>query len=532
VPYYLRLLAAALCGVGVYTGFPPHGWIWLLGLGLVGLVYLLEESTPKAAAGIGFAFGLGFMCTLLVWLSVLGVDAWLLVAIPSAGFYALFGWAYARTRELPAHLLWATALWVGMEYLRSEIPFGGFPWGRLAFATAETPLVSFNRWIGVPATSGVIFLGCCALGIALHRGYGRRLAYAAAVPIGVVLCGLVLPTGLASGGGTATVAAVQGNVPGTGAESLGQQHVVTKNHAEATIAYAHEVDAGTEPRPDLVIWPENSTDVDPFKNPRIYAEIDRAVKAIGVPTLLGAIVDGPGEGQAQNVGLVWDPQGGPLPERYVKRHLVPFGEYIPFRSELAQLSSRLDQISRDMQPGDKPGVLQVGPVTVGTMMCFDVAYDDTIADNATNGAELMVVQTNNATYYGTAQPEQQWGIEQVRAVETGHDLVVASVNGISGFVSADGDVLQRTHSRDRQVLVQQVDLAHGVTLGVRFGAWIEKGLALLGLGAVVATYVIRWRRRRDEEPEEPTSADRPDDDRTAESDTTEPEAPAVAGDAR
>jgi apolipoprotein N-acyltransferase len=504
VPYHLRLLAAAICGVAVYAGFPTHSWWWFLVLGLVGLVYLLQDVSPRAAAGVGFAFGLGFLGPLLVWLSVLGPDVWLLVAIASAGFYALFGWAYARTRELPGHLLWATALWVGMEYLRSEIPFGGFPWGRLAFATPDTPMLSYNRWIGVAATSGVMFLGACALGVAAHtavvKRVGRRLAYgrlayAAAIPVGLVLCGAVLPTGLASTTGTATVAAVQGDVPGTGAESLGERHQVTTNHAEATVDYAKQVDAGERPRPDIVIWPENSTDVDPFHTPPIYEAIDNAVRTIGVPTLIGAIVDGPGAGEAQNVGLVWDPDDGPLPERYVKRHLVPFGEYIPMRDLIAPLSSRLDQIARDMQPGDDPGVLQVGPVLVGTMMCFDVAYDDTVADNASDGAQLMVVQTNNATYYGTAQPEQQWGIEQVRAVETGRDVVVASVNGISGFVSADGEVLQRTHSRDQQVLVQDVHLADGVTWGVRFGAWIEQGLALLGAGAVVAALVISRRRR-------------------------------------
>jgi apolipoprotein N-acyltransferase len=525
VPYYARLLAAALCGGGVYAGFPPHGWIWLLGAGLVGLTFLLQEQTPRAAAGVGFAFGLGFMGPLLVWLSVLGPDVWLLVAIASAGFYALFGWAYGRTRALPAHLLWATALWVGMEYLRSQVPFGGFPWGRLAFATADTPLVSFNRWVGVAGTSGLIFLGCCAVGIAVHhalgQGVGRRLAYAAAVPAGLVVAGLALPTGLASATGSATVAAVQGDVPGTGAESLGERHEVTTNHAEATVAYAEQVRAGERPKPDLVIWPENSTDVDPFTTPSIGAEIDEAVKAIGVPTLIGAIVDGPGSGEAQNVGLVWDPEQGSLPDRYVKRHLVPFGEYIPLRDQLAPLISRLDQIARDMQPGDEPGVLQVGPVLVGTMMCFDVAYDDTIADNASNGAELMVVQTNNATYYGTAQPEQQWGIEQVRAVETGRDVVVASVNGISGFVSADGEVLQRTHSRDQQVLVQDVRLADGLTWGVRFGAWIERGLALLGAGAVVAALVLARRRREpadrvdeaadSETPDDEVAAARPDE---------------------
>ena len=521
MPYYVRLLAAALCGVAVYTGFPPHGWIWLLGIGLAGLVYLLQEPGPRGAAGVGFAFGLGFMGPLLVWLTVLGPDVWLLVAVASAGFYALYGWAYARTRALPAHLLWATALWVGMEYLRSQVPFGGFPWGRLAFASADTPLVSFNRWIGVAATSGVIFLGCCAVGVAAYaaveRGTGRRLAYAVAVPVAIVGCGAVLPTGLASATGSTTVAAVQGDVPGTGAESLGERHEVTTNHAEATIEYADEVARSERPEPDIVIWPENSTDVDPFHHSEIYASIDSAVREIGVPTLIGAIVDGPEEGEARNVGLVWDPVEGPLPDRYVKRHLVPFGEYIPLRDQIAPLVSRLDQIARDMQPGDDPGVLQVGPVLVGTMMCFDVAYDDTVADNAKNGAELMVVQTNNATYYGTAQPEQQWGIEQVRAVETGRDVVVASVNGISGFVSADGEVLQRTHSRDQQVLVQDVQLADGVTWGVRFGAWIELGLALLGLGALVAAFV-RQRRSRAE-----TGTDGDDEPIAA----TEPEEPAV-----
>lgn len=509
MPYYARLLAAAVCGVAVYAGFPPRGWVWLLGVGLVGLVYLLQEQTPRGAAGVSFAFGLGFLVPLLTWLTVIGPDAWVMVAIASAGFYALFGWAYGRTRSLPAHLLWATTLWVGMEYLRSQVPFGGFPWGRLAFATADTPLVSFNRWLGVAGTSGLIFLACCALGVGIHaaasRGHARQLAVAAAAPVGLVIAGAVLPTGLASATGSATVAAVQGDVPGTGAESLGEQHEVTTNHAEATIDYAAQVEAGERPKPDLVIWPENSTDVDPFNHSDIYSTIDGAVQEIGVPTLIGAIIDGPGAGEARNVGLVWDPEQGPLPERYVKRHLVPFGEYIPFRAQLEPMFSRLDQIGRDMQPGDDPGLLQVGPVTVGTMMCFDVAYDDTIADNASNGAELMVVQTNNATYYGTAEPEQQWGIEQVRAVETGRDVVVASVNGISGFVSADGEVLQRTHSRDQQVLVQDVRLADGVTWGVRFGAWIERGLALLGAGAVAAVLVLSRRRRQDDPPPDDTS---------------------------
>jgi apolipoprotein N-acyltransferase len=205
------------------------------------------------------------------------------------------------------------------------------------------------------------------------------------------------------------------------------------------------------------------------------------------------------------VGLVWDPGTGPSEDWYVKRHLVPFGEYIPLREQLAPLVSRLDQIARDMVSGDRPGVLDLGPVTVGTMMCFDVAYDDTIADNVRNGAELMVVQTNNATYYGSDQPEQQWGIERVRAVETGRDLAVSSVNGISGFVAADGTVVERTTSRDRQVLSQTMTTATGVTMGVRLGAGLELGLSLLALAGIVVALVLR---RRDDRPVAPAEEDR------------------------
>ncbi|MDQ3628183.1 MAG: apolipoprotein N-acyltransferase [Actinomycetota bacterium] len=503
-----RLLLAGTSGVGVWAGFPPHDLTLLLLIGLAGFVASLHAAAPRTGVMLGLAFGLGFMVPLLRWLTVLGSDAWLALSLLCALFYAFGGWALVLVSRFRFPLLWMTALWVGVEYLRSEIPFGGFPWGRLAFATADTPLVSFARWVGVPLTSGLVFLACAAVGSAVAAvvlapgtdrapaATGRRLAVGVAVPAAVLTASTLLPVGLADPGRTLTVAAVQGDVPGTGADSLGERNVVTANHADATIEHAARVEAGDEPAPDVMLWPENSTDIDPYSDARIYDQIDDAVATIGVPTLVGVILDGPAPGEARNVALVWEPGAGPTADRYVKRHLVPFGEYVPLRDQIAPFVSRLDQIPRDMVPGDEPGALDLGPVRVGTMLCFDVAYDDTVADNVRSGAELMVVQTNNATYYGSDQPEQQWGIEQVRAVETGRDLAVASVNGISGFVNADGSVAQRTTSRDRQVLSQEMTTATGVTLGVRLGAWIERGLALLALGALVLALIRRRRGRR------------------------------------
>ena len=496
-----RSAVAAVSGLAVYSGFPPHSSLWLLFLGLIGLFLGLHGATPRSGAVVGLVFGLAFMVPLLRWLTVLGPDAWLALSALCALFYALFGWAAALTSRLAVPVAWAGACWVGMEMLRANIPFGGFPWGRIAFATADSELVGLNRWVGVPATSGLIVLAAAATawGIVKLRSRSATVpaGLAVASPIALFAVAALLPVGLAGPGSSLLVAAVQGDVPGTGAESLGQRHEVTTNHAEATIAYARAIDAGDEDRADVVLWPENSTDIDPFETPDVYATIDEAVKAVGVPTLVGVIVDGPEERQARNVGLVWDPATGPSAEDdwYVKRHLVPFGEYIPLREQLAPMIARLDQIARDMVPGDEAGVLELGPVTVGTMMCFDVAYDDTIADNVRSGAEVMVVQTNNATYYGTDQPEQQWGIEQVRAVETGRDLAVASVNGISGFVSAGGTVLERTNSRDQQVLTSTMTTATGVTWGIRLGAGLETGLSLVALGAVLVALVLRRRER-------------------------------------
>lgn len=507
--HVFRLLLAGASGVGVWTGFPPHDLTALLLIGLAGFVASLHAATPRSGAMLGLAFGTGFMLPLLRWLTVLGSDAWIALSLLCALFYAFGGWALVLVSRLRLRLLWMTAVWVGIEYLRSEIPFGGFPWGRLAFATAETPLVSLTRWVGVPLTSGLVFLACAAVGSAaaalvLGSGTdralgatGRRLAVGVAVPTIVLTTSILLPVGLADPGHTVTVAVVQGDVPGTGADSLGERNVVTANHAEATVEHAARVQAGDEPAPEVVLWPENSTDIDPFAHPRIYDQIDDAVATIAVPTLVGVILDGPGEREARNVGLVWEPRSGPTEDRYVKRHLVPFGEYIPLRDQIAPFVARLDQIPRDMVPGEDAGVLALGPVRVGTMMCFDVAYDETIADNVRSGAELLVVQTNNATYHGSDQPEQQWGIEQVRAVESGRDLAVASVNGISGFVNADGSVAQRTTSRDRQVLSQPMTTATGVTPGVRLGAWIERGLSLVAVGALVLALL---RRRRDRRP--------------------------------
>jgi len=503
-----RLVAAAACGASVAVAFPPYGWWPLLVPALVGLLATCWGQRPRRAALLGFGFGLAQMLVMLAWVRVIGPDAWVALSVLEAAFFAGFGWATAHLQRLAWWPVAVPATWVLLELARSHVPFTGFPWGRLAFATIDTPVAGYVRWVGVPALSGLVVLVAAVLWWALLRvrTTPRTAALGATAVVALVGLGPLVPVGVAGAVGTVDVAAVQGGVPGTGADGLAEQREVVDNHARATVAYAEQVRAGAAEPVDAAIWPENSTDIDPMSDPDTYAAITRSVDALGVPLLVGALTAGSDDEHLRNVGIVWTPGSGPG-ETYVKRHLVPFGEYIPMRDTLSPLISRLDEIPRDFEAGDEPGVLDLGPVVIGDAMCYDVAFEGVTAPSVRAGAELLVVQTNNATYLGTGQPDQQWAISRLRALESGRDLVVASTNGISGFVGADGSVLERTSSSDPTVLTATVRRATGLTWAVRLGGPLELGLSLVAVVAVALA--VRAGRRARSSADEPVDAAAP-----------------------
>jgi len=488
-----RAAGSTFSGLLVALAFPPFDLVWLMPFGLAGLMVSVRGVTGRAGLLAGLGFGMGFMLPLMRWITIIGSDAWVALAFLEALFYALLGltWAWLR----PARW-WPVAFaltWVGAETLRGTVPFGGLPWGRLAFGLVDTP---FDRWGRVGGTSLVSFL--LVLGVAVlvdvveRRDHTRRGLISATAVVAVAVGSLALPTGIAGAAGFTQVAAVQGNVPGEGMDPFAERRAVLDNHVEATFDFARRVRAGEAPKPDIVIWPENATDIDPYSDRSAYDEIDSAVKAIGVPTLVGAVVDGPGPTHVRNMGIVWSPTTG-AGEQYVKRHPVPFGEYIPFRGFLTKFISRLSQIPRDFSPGQFDSVLQLGTVRVGDVICFEVAYDGLVRDAIEQGGQLLVVQTNNATYTGTGQLEQQFAISRYRAIETGRYVVVAATDGISGIIAPDGTVVTQTAQKTRAVLDERVTLGNGITLGLRVGLWVELALCALAL-AVLALY--RWEARR------------------------------------
>jgi apolipoprotein N-acyltransferase len=490
-----RPALAVLSGLLLAAAFPPIGWWPLAPVSAAMLVLLLRGRRWRPATGLGMIFGLAFCFPLFEGLRPVGLDAWLALSLFEALYFALLGTGLALVTRLPGWPLWSAALWITEEFVRGRVPFGGFPWGRLAFSQTASPYTGYAPLGGAPLISFVTaltggLLAASALALWRRRTSGGGLRGVALMLAGVLVLGVAgvfVPR--PSGGRPVTVAVVQGNVPRAGLDFLGQREAVLDNHARQTHVLAADVRAGKAPRPDIVIWPENSSDLDPYQDAHARQVIDAAVRDVGVPVLVGAVIDhGDGE-HVENRGIVWSPATGPG-AYYVKRHPLPFGEYIPiFRGFLRKVITRFDMVGEFVK-GGSAGNLRLGPVNIGDVICFEVAYDGLVRDVSRN--PLLVVQTNNATFGRTSLPPQQFAMSRLRAVEHGRTMVVASTSGISGIITPDGRVLDRSPEFTPVVQVERVPLRSSRTLSDHLGAAPEWTLALLGFAAAV---VAAWRTR-------------------------------------
>ena len=499
-----RALVPAALGGLLGAAFEPLALPYVIPVCIAGLAVTLRGVTVRAAALRAASFGIAFMLSTLVWLwPSIGFGAWLTLSVVQGLWFAPLGWGLVVVRCLPAWPLWSAALWSTVETLRGQWPFGGFPWSRLGMAVVDTPWAQLLPLIGI-AGAGLLlallgFLLAALLESAtLREPSVRRRAIASAA----VLALTVLPAASArpvDESRTLNVAIVQGGVPGDGTDLVSNHRQFTRNQKEATEQLAVATRAGKGPVPDLVIWPENSTAVDPFTDRQAASAIESSVEAIGRPVLIGAMVDAADPRRVLNQGIVWDPNPGPG-ERYTKRHPVPFGEYIPFRRLLGDINPRFAGIPRDMVAGGRQPPLSVAGTTIGMAICFDVAFDDVLPEQVRDGAELVVVQTSNAMFTGTAQRSQQFAISRARALETGRSVIVASTNGISGAIAPDGTVVQQSSTRGSEVLVATVPLGSGRALSVRMGPMLSHALLVIALGAVLAGVRRHGRTRRLSDP--------------------------------
>jgi apolipoprotein N-acyltransferase len=477
------LLVGLVGGAALTAAFPPYG-IWPFAIvGPALLVVALWQQGLRGSFAVGAVFGLALFVPLLSWVVNVAWYAWAALAISEALIFAVLAVGQRLLLRLPAWPVAVAGWWVAAEAFRDRWPWGGFPWGRLAMSQASAPTV---RWVslgGPPLLTFLIALaGACLAWLIVERQVLPAACFACAA--GVAVAGAALPVTM-SGSASASVAAVQGNVPhARNLPTLFNDTQITQNHATATERLAAQVKAGQRAAPDIVIWPENSTDLDPFEYPGIYQEIMTAVRAIGRPILVGEFLQNP----ARNVGQLWVPGRGPT-TIYAKRQLVPFGEVIPFRGLLSHITSLVSLQPVNLTPGHRAVVLPVGRIRLGDVICYEVGFDDLVRSEVAAGANLLSAQSNDATFEvdgQTGESLQQLAMARIRAVEFDRSVVVASTTGVSAIIAPDGRLIAHSGTWQQAVLDARVPLLTSRTLAERAGGWPEYVITALTVIALVA----------------------------------------------
>ncbi len=518
-------IAVAIAGaLGLGASFPPWSMPWLAPLG-VAAFFVSVGRAPRFAASAGAVFGVVFLGLTSWWLvQSIAVAAWATLTLVQAVWFGVLGVAVSLLRRLRWWPVWAACAWTAFESARSAWPWGGFPWGRLGYTAVDTPWVGLLAVFGVAGAGTVIATAggvVAALVSAVHsrptvRLPRRRTAVAATACVAAVVGAPVALAASTEAGapgalgadetgevGRVRVGVVQAEVPGTGTDVAAHHRTITRTLLDQTRSLADRRSAG-EGTPasftstlmpdvvpgstlvaplDLVVWPENATAVDPETDGEANASLVAAAEAVGAPLLAGSIVDRGGL-RALNQSIAWTVSGPGA--RYTKQHLVPFGEYVPMRWLASRVSDRVGAIARDMTPGPPAVPMRVEEFRVANALCFDVAYDEVLGNQVQQGADFVVVQTSNAMFLDTAQPEQQWAITRARAVEVGRAVVVSSMNGISGVVAPDGSVLERLPALRAGSVVVDVPTGRGLTLAVLVGPWPARGAWAVAVLSILA----------------------------------------------
>ncbi|MBR6459666.1 MAG: apolipoprotein N-acyltransferase [Actinomycetaceae bacterium] len=500
-----RVILAVIAGVALWASFSPLSLWFLAIVGFALFARILRNATLPASFFYGLCVGLGFFLPLFYWARIASssVIAWVALALLESVFIALVGFVW---QLLSRSSLWgrpwlfpfaAAVVWIACEQLRSLIPFGGMPWGLLGFGQVNSPLVHLaplgsTQLVGGAVVTCGVFVG---QGVFRRQRFFVRLYSAVAVCV-LLFAPLAIPLGTAPSTGTIRLAYAQGIVARPDEEVDGSRALlVTKN-------LATEVKNLEDKDFDVLVLPESTSDRDirvDSASRKLISDIEDS--AGSHPILLGTqeYID---DYRFNDYVLVSD---GEVQARYSKQHPAPFGEYLPWRSFLIPLIEQASQISVDMRAGDKPAVLDVplsrgegdgvSSVRVAVPICFEVGDSTVLSQAIGEGASLIVVPTNNASFGDTAESRQQFDMTRFRAVEYGRDAVQISTVGVSGAIRSDGSVIEATEPWTAASSIVTLSLYENTTWAARLYPLIVWGVFCAG-GFIVLWALVEYPYRR------------------------------------
>jgi len=472
-------LYSFLSGLLLSAAFKPIGLWFAAPLAIALLIYTINNSGKFFRSFAIFAFT--FNAAALIWSNkYVGVTPWIALVLLQTVYYLPLG-LLKRIGEYWYFFL--PVAFVALEELRARFPFGGFGWLRIGFSQVDAPYARLASIGGVSLLSlATLLLGVATFQLA-KRGSGITLP---TIAIALTLSGIfVLPNN--SPRQTFQVLAVQGSVPKLGLDFNERATEVFYRHLTTTEKALRE-----GKKPDLILWPENSVDVDPFNNLKVGTAINSLVDKAEIPLIIGAVLRS--NGQLQNASILWEPNIGAT-TRYIKRHLTPFGEVMPLRSLLTFFSDLPNQVE-DFSPGESAVIHKVGQANIAPIICFEL-IDDRLIQSSANQSNLFVVQTNSATFANTSESAQQLAITRIRSIEHARYSVSVSTVGLSAIVDTNGIVLKSTKENVAASINSTVALNATRTIYDRLGefAWVLVILVGLGFGAALS-YAARVSKRR------------------------------------
>jgi len=449
----IKLLIGAFSGLFLFSAFAPiNFWPGAI-VGLAGLFFALKNEGFINRFFAGFICGSTFFLPLLHWSSTyVGSLPWLILGIGQALIFALVG-ALPMKSNLSGVISFS-ASFMAVEILRMKFPFGGFGWGRVGFTQVDS-LSNLYPFISVTGISLLVAL----LGSLLI--YSKRISL---FSILVLVSVFFLPQKIATTG-TFSAIAVQGGVDKLGLGFNARALSVLKHHAEETLKF--------DSQSELVIWPENASDLDPILNKEANRIIENVIRKIKRPLLIGAVESRPTG--PLNSSILFNADGEIL-SRYVKQDLAPFGEYIPLRPISEAISKEAIGV-RDFTAGKTWIRHQVNGTVFTSVICFEILDDDHIRNGA-KGSEFLVAQTNNATFGKSWQSSQQLQITKARAAELRKSFGVVSTTGFTAQISPNGSIVKKLEPLNAGLLPMEIEKTEGSTPASKLPSYLWLGIAL------------------------------------------------------
>ena len=487
---------AIIAGLLYFLSFPPYDFWYLIFPALYLFYYSLLSSKKPFLSG--FVFGCVAYGVILLGIQSIGLEAWIPLTFLMGLMYGVFSklFSYLNVKSGNNFFVLLAALAV-FDLIRAYFPFGGFPWG-FPSTVLLTGLIDSPLFFEVPMifrnfgpTGSSLLLQSLPLVIALGvfskskpknylNDYSTFLLIIFTIFISNYVVNDYQQTQLETSELNITI--VQGNSPCPGAKNRcsNERQRIYDSHLAQT--------QSLEGNFDLVVWPESSTGFnnDPGIHSRVQNDISTEALRLDSYFLIGG--DRPVQKEYfENYGIFINREGEVV-DQYLKQHPVPFGEYIPFRKYLDWIPP-LALVPRDMIRGDGQKIFIVNDTKISTVISFEGSFQRYIRNSVLDGAELVVILTNQASYGESGMSDQFILMSRANAISNERPIVHAAITGKSAFIDHNGKVISQTELFETTTLNEKLEARQTETPYSKYGNYLNYIFIIFGALTFVRRFI-------------------------------------------